>query len=133
MPLLHLIGNWEFHGMRGPPNFTQAIIVGEVRPGVNGATMWNLGVWGRPFDLATVRFVANHATAIALMQNYMLASKQNPMVLVYGGQPVQGGLFQVQNVEPIQATAIARGQVPGDPTWYQGIVRARWTLFPLAH
>ena len=130
--LQYSLGNYFFHGMRGTVNYPSANIVVETRAGRNGVTLWNLGVWGKPFDIETTQFAITYGYAQYYFSNYKLATALDPQVLTIGGYIVMGGLFQVLDVNAVRVDAIAHGKVAGDPTNYHGIVVARWTLFPIA-
>lgn len=130
--LQHSLGNYFFHGMRGTIDLPSANIVVETRAGRNGVTLWNLGVWGKPFDLETTLFTANYGFAQLAFSNYKLATAMNPLLLTMGSVTVLGGLFQVLDVNAVRIDAIMHGHVAGDPNHYFGIVVARWTLFPIA-
>lgn len=129
--LLYQLGDFLFHGMKGTPDFPETVIGTEVRPGVNGTTLHNLGTWGQPFELQTVVGVADYNTAIAVCELYKLATAANPLGLIIGSIPIAGGGFKVMSVQSA-AKAVVRFKVGGDSTYYGAVVQANWTLLPIA-
>lgn len=129
--LTYQLGPFRFHGEWGAPQFTQAAIAGETRPGVNGVSTYNLGTWGRPFEIETVIFCINWPQAIAICKAYQAASSLTPLGLVIGGVAMTGGAYKVLMVDA-KPKAILRVKIAGDPTVYQAEVRAKWSLLPIA-
>lgn len=129
--MLSWLGPYAFVGMTGTPGLPMAQILAEMRPGVNGTTLWRLGVWGRPCMIETVAAMVNYQAALGLWQTYPLATAMNPLPMWIGGVVVSGGKYQVMRVDA-DVHSVIRFNVPNDPTNYQGVVRARWTLLPIA-
>jgi hypothetical protein len=130
--LTYQIGSFLFHGMWGTPDFPEAAIGTETRAGVNGTTLHNLGVWGKPFQTKTIVGVADYNTAIAVCELYKTATAFDPLFLAIGSIPIAGGLFKVMSVES-DAKRVVWFKVAGDSTYYGAIVRSNWTLLPIAN
>lgn len=130
--LQYSIGSYMFHGMRGVPTYPTTKVSIETRPGRDGATIWNLGKWGKPCDIETTLFTLNHALAHVTFASYAFATSLDPQPLTIGSHTISGGLYQVLDVSEVQVGAMLRTKIGGDGTVYQGVVVARWTLFPIA-
>lgn len=129
--LIYQLGDHLFHGMWGTPDFTETAIGTEVRPGVNGTTLHNLGTWGKPFELQTIVGVATYADALLVCQLYELMTAVNPVPLIIGSVPIAGGLYKVMTVDA-KAKSVVRFKVAGDNNFYFATVTARWVLLPIA-
>lgn len=128
--LLYQLGDFLFHGMWGTPDFPETVIGTEVRPGVNGTTLHNLGTWGQPFEMQTIVGVADYNTAMNVCGIYKLATAANPVGLIIGSVPIVGGGFKILSVKS-DAKRVVRFKVAGDNTFYGAIVRASWTLLAI--
>lgn len=129
--LIYQLGDFLFHGIWGTPDFPETAIGTEVRPGVNGTTLHNLGTWGQPFEMQTILGVADYNAAIATCELFKTATAMNPLGLVIGSIPVFGGGFKVLSVKS-DAKRVIWFKVGGDNTFYGAIVRSSWTLLPIA-
>lgn len=129
--LVYQLGDFLFHGMKGTPDFPETVSGTEVRPGVNGTTLHNLGTWGQPFEMQTVVGCVTYADAILVAELYKGMTAVNPVGLIIGSVLVPGGLFKVMSVKS-DAKAVVRFKVAGDSTYYGAVVTAQWTLLPIA-
>lgn len=129
--LVYQLGDFLFHGMWGTPDYPETAIGTEVRAGVNGTTLHNLGTWGSPFELRTIVGCLTYADAILVTELYKGMTAVNPVPLVIGSVLVPGGLFKVLSVKS-QAKAVVRFKVAGDSSYYFATVSASWTLLPIA-
>jgi hypothetical protein len=143
MPLTYRLGQFEFFGFKGPPEFDQAHISCLTRPGVNGMSIQDLGEWGEPFDIETWAGAATTAgatdtnksaweNAIAICKSYATAAGQDALDMVYRSVPITGGKYKVKRVAATPQACL-HGKRGGDSTEYLAIVRATWTLVPIAN
>lgn len=129
--LTYQLGDFLFHGAWGTPDFPETVIGTENRAGVNGTTLHNLGTWGQAFEWQTIVGCASYNDALAVCELYKLATAANPLGMVIGSIPVFGGGFKVMSVRS-DAKPVVRFKVSGDSNYYGAIVRATWTLLPIA-
>jgi len=129
--LTYRLGDFLFHGMWGTPDFPETIIGTEVRAGVDGTTLHNLGTWGQPFEMPTIVGCPTYADAILVCEAYKLATAANPLALVVGSVEIPGGLYKVMSVRA-EAKQVVRFKVAGDSSFYFATVRAQWSLLPIA-
>lgn len=129
--LVYQLGDFLFHGMWGTPDFTETAIGTEVRAGVNGTTLHNLGTWGKPCQIQTIVGVATYADAIILCQLYEGMTGVDPVYLTIGSVTIPGGVYKVMGVDA-KAKAVVRFKVAGDNSLYFATVTANWSLLPIA-
>jgi hypothetical protein len=130
--MLSFLGPYSFVGVTGTPGLPVAQILAESRAGVNGHTLWRLGVWGKPCLIETIQPALNYYAAIDLWVTYPVATQMNPLPFWIGGKPIPGGRYQVMDVQG-SAEPRVRFNLAWDATHYQAVVRAVWQLLPIAN
>lgn len=128
--MLSYIGPYAFVGMTGTPGLPEAQIIAEQRSGVNGTTLWRLGIWGKPCQIETIQPSLTYYTALDLWQTYPAATLMNPVPIWINGKVIAAARYQVLGVDG-SAESRVRFNLPDDPIHYMGVVRAVWTLLPL--
>lgn len=129
--LTYTLGPYGFHGMWGTPEFDQTQVAGEVRPGVDGTSFYDIGAWGEPVEIQTIRFMDTYANAIEGTKAYAAAASLDPLELTIGSVPVTGGKYKVLKVK-FSAKRCVRAVIAGDATVYTAEIRASWTVVPVA-
>lgn len=127
--MLSYIGPYAFVGITGTPGLPEAQIIAETRSGVNGTTLWRLGIWGEPCEIETIQPALNYGAALALWETYPVATTLGLQPIWINGRIISSARYQVMHVKG-SAEARVRFNLAWDPTTYQGVVRAVWTLLP---
>lgn len=127
------IGDFEFITLSRAISRTAEQVFLEVKPGVDGTTVWQGGRRGEPFQLISAVNPADINSADDLLTAYQALQGQNPVnvkwagrvlnvkVLVVDVQPIDGGMFAT-------LTSVG-GLAPGNNT--SAFLYAVWTLLPI--
>lgn len=128
------IGDFEFINLSRAISRPAEGVSLEVKPGVDGTTVWQNGRRGEPFQLVSSVNAADIASADDLLVAYQALKGQNP-VLVKWANRVLACKVMVLDVQPIDgemfATLTSVGGIFAAGTSTAAFLRAVWTLLSL--
>lgn len=128
------IGDFEFINLTRAVSRPAETVALEVKPGVDGTTVWQTGRRGEPFQVVSVVNPADVVSADDLLVAYQTLRGKNPVLVRWAGrvlnvkvlvldvQPLDGGLF---------ATLTSVGGIAAAGTNTAACLYAVWTLLPL--
>lgn len=125
------IAGFPFVTLDRPPDFGAMNRAVRTRPGVTGAAVLNLGLWGKPFTVVALSTHATLAEALATYATGYLPTTAGPAVtLTWAGISLAqlNIRYHVLGVEIQEARAVAQGHGAQGP--YGAIMRTAWTLQP---
>lgn len=101
-------------------------------PAISGQALWSLGARGEPFTLTSEAVALTYAYGRDFLAAYKTLELADPVTVSVGTQePTQlYKVLRVQHAGP-GVKAVVRAHVANDPTWYQALVFAEWTLLPI--
>lgn len=121
------IGNFDFINMSRVPSGAMTQLDREVRPGVNGVTVWDTGSRSTPFQVLTAADTVDVLNARAALRQYQAIAGRNPVELWFAG--VFDSMVIVHHVDSIDdgiyQTLLGVGGRLGTS---HGMIRALWTL-----
>jgi hypothetical protein len=125
--MIDSIGQFGFIKLSRPASFGMTRLEREVRPGVDGVTVWNTAWRAEPFQLLSVTDCENVGDARATLRAYEQIVGEGPVELWFGNQ--------------FDSNVIVHSVVPIDDGTYQtllgvggrlgtsfGMLHAAWTL-----
>jgi hypothetical protein len=127
------IGEFQFINLSRLPSGPMRRTSREVRPGVNGGTLWDSGVRSEPIQVVSVVDVATISDAVDLVRQYEAAVGETPLPIKFAGDGLNGLLVVPVDVQPLEqgvhATVIGCGGTVGGNS--NALCRAVWTLQPI--
>ena len=123
------IGSIQFLSLSGRPVLPALKLEAQIRPGVDGVGIWEVGIRGEPFFLESVDDAEDTAYAEQMAEDYRDLIQQNGLE-VWIADWIFGYLFQVLSVEILEIAAVLTAS-GGRHCPSTAIIRARWQLIAL--
>jgi hypothetical protein len=120
------LGELTFDVWQGTIKLPQAHLFTETRPGVAAFNAWNVGSWGNPFEVRTLKAVTDLLAAQDLRDIYAATIQLGGLALVLEGEIAFADyLFKVLDDSEFEYFA-GKSHVAG--TSFSMIVEGRWRL-----
>jgi len=127
------IGEFDFISLSRLPSGPMRRTSREVRPGVNGGTLWDSGVRSEPIQVVSTVDVATIGDAIELVRQYEATVGENPLTIKFAHDALNGLTVVPVDVQPLEegvhATVIGCGGTVGGNS--NALCRVVWTLQPI--
>lgn len=126
---MNSIGDYQFLVLKGRPVLPSLKLEAQVRPGVDGVGLWEIGVKGEPFWLESLDDAEDLDQAETMAYEYFQAMRDNGVSLIIDNW-LFGYLFQVLAVEILEVGPVVASS-GGRHAPSTALVRARWQLIAL--